>query len=221
MDSNIYLKISDKISDLFPEKLRELPLNLVAPDFNSTPQFLEDVKLFLQDAKEFLSIKRNQIDPLVLILIFLNHNIPFRKDIDDISKSNIIGFINLIVKDVLNSNYTNNKNTSPLNSSILCFILESSLFYGLCENRSEQHIKRASHILATNIIDQLYHIKENRAAIIIGYLKCSWYFAQKTEGIKDSEDQKFINYKNPIFLFNREEYAANSETLNSIFQIDI
>ncbi len=213
MDSNIYLKISEKLSELFPNKVRELPLDMIASDFNSSVKYLEAIKLFIEDAKVFLNFKKTYFDPILFKLILLNHSTLFKKEIDDSNKANSIGLVNLIARHFLNRSGKEDSIINPWILSLFCFILESSLHYGFCENRSEQYIKRASHIAASEIIDQLYCVQEKDAIFIIGYLISSWYFAQKTEGIIDSSDQIFINIKNPIFLLDGKEYKINIEEI--------
>lgn len=220
MDSNVYIEISNKIIDLYPYKIKELPLSLAVPVLKYSEKCIADIQYFIKTAEKFLIQKSTSISPLFKELILNNHKTIFNKNPSETDKLNNIEFVNYITNSI-NNNKENYIEGAFWQFSLLCFILESSVHYGFCKNRFEQHIKSASHKSALCLLKNIYNINAEESLFIVGYLRSAWCFAQKTEGIKDldikiSDSNKDFKFK---FTIKKENFEIK-QTNKYLFLID-
>lgn len=221
MDSNIYLQISDKISQFYPSQIKELPLKLAAPFLNSSQNFIEDISLFIKEAEKIIKLKILNKNLTYTELINSFYSVLFKNKKTNTEINNSVELVNCLT-DLLLSFNKDCFNSPIWNLANICFILESSAHFNLCQNRSEQHIKLASHKAAINIINNIYNIEEIDAYLITGFLRSAWLLSQKTEGIKDLENETLATTTKPVyrFILENREIIINKENAGSIFMID-
>lgn len=199
MDSQIYRIISDKISKIYPQRIKELPLLLATPFLNKSENYIKDIKSFIENMSHKFILSSNNISPIFKQLILNNHTLIFqqRSNIDD--KSNNIVFVNYLSDNLLTNN--NNLREPLWVYSVVIFILESSAHFGLCNNRFEQYIKSAAHLAAEAILKQIYSLKEEDALLIVGYLRSAYILSQTTEGVKDLAYSMFTQNRTSSYKF--------------------
>lgn len=217
MNSKIYLLIADKVIDLFPEEIRELPYDLIYAREALRGRVDGCIKLFLNSNIKLLKQNPFRVKDQILELILTHHKLIISNQSSKLNKANNATFIQLL-SDCFRVRQNDEIQTPALLLSILIFILESSAYYGFCDNKSEQHIKKTSHILAEELLKIIYHIPKQYSTPIVGYLKSSWYLAQKTEGVRDIEaDTENIKVpkKYTIMLQGKEFHIQN--TIEELF----
>lgn len=217
MNSKIYLLIAEKLIDLFPNDIGELPYDLISASLNSINQVEHCIKSFLNSNIELLTKNPFFINEHILELILIHHQLIIDDKSTKIDRSNNSTFIQSLSENLLSNKFSNIK-ISPITSSILIFFLESSAYYGFCSNKSEQHIKKASHLLAENLYKNIFQIQKKDSTLTIGYLKSSWYLAQKTEGIKDFEmDADIMKTTKPYFINLHGKKISTNDIIENLF----